>query len=710
MRAEHHFAHSLEGQPRSRWQGLRDHLEGVAAIAADLARSFGSGEWALLAGLWHDVGKYRHQFQAYIDPSAPETSGGDHAIGGALLARRAAGTQTQQLALAAVIAAHHAGLANLHDSEDGPPSPLMARLDRAGDQLTELSTTVPQDLLDPPLPPLPGFLAAPPRSDPERRDQVRRTELWIRFLLSALVDADRLDTEAFYDPETARARGRGFDSVAVLRQRLDLTIDELAAAAPATAVNQARGEVLARCRAAAAEEPGFFSLTVPTGGGKTLSALSFALRHAETHGLGRVITAIPYTSIIEQTARVFRQALNVPRGNDQVIEHHSNLDPEDETAQTAAALRRRWASETWDAPIIVTTNVQLFESLFSNRPSRCRKLHNVSRSVLVLDEAQSLPAHLLLPLLDGKLRSSFSMTEAHVAGSDPTGIRTRAVRDGDAWVIDGHKWFASNADIADFTILMAVTDPDAPPHRRASMFVVPKDTPGMRIVRSPGTMSHPDRHPKKGRGGSHCEVYYEGARIPLDHLIGQPGQGFQLAQTRLGGGRIHHAMRLLGQTERAFDMMIERAASRESHGRLLRDHQMVQDAIALSAIGIETQRLLTLKAAWTIDRTGAANSRAEIAMIKYYGAKVALEVIDRSIQIHGSLGYTTDLPLERMYRMARALRIADGADEVHKVTIAKHFLRGVEPVEGWPSEWLPAKREAAVAKFRHLVDLHVENL
>jgi len=316
----------------------------------------------------------------------------------------------------------------------------------------------------------------------------------------------------------------------------------------------------------------------------------------------------------------------------------------------------------------------------------------------------------LWPLLDGKLRSSFSMTEAHVAGSDPTGIRTRAVRDGDSWVIDGHKWFASNADIADFTILMAVTDPDAPPHRRASMFVVPKDTPGMRIHRSPGTMSHPDRHPKKGRGGSHCEVFYEGARIPLDHLIGQPGQGFQLAQTRLGGGRIHHAMRLLGQTERAFDMMCERAVSRESHGRLLRDHQMVQDAIAQSAIGIETQRLLTLKAAWTIDRTGAANSRAEIAMIKYYGAKVALEVIDRSIQVHGSLGYTTDLPLERMYRMARALRIADGADEVHKVTIAKHFLKSAEPVEGWPSEWIPAKREAAVARFRDLVDLHVENL
>jgi acyl-CoA dehydrogenase len=315
----------------------------------------------------------------------------------------------------------------------------------------------------------------------------------------------------------------------------------------------------------------------------------------------------------------------------------------------------------------------------------------------------------LWPLLDGKLRSCFSMTEAHVAGSDPTLIQTRAIRQGDEWVINGHKWFASNADVADFIVLMAVTDPDAPPHRRAGMFIIPKGTPGVTIKHNPGTMSHPEGV-RPGRGGNHCEVLYEDARVPLDHLIGQPGDGFILAQKRLGGGRIHHAMRLLGQAQRAFEMTLERAVSRESHGRLLRDHQMMQDGIAESAVGIETYRLLCLKAAWTMDTQGASNSRAEIAMIKYYGAKVALEVIDRAIQIHGSLGYTTDLPLEAMYRGARALRIADGADEVHKVTIAKHYLKNAEPVEGWPSAWLPAKREAAIRRFGHLLDLHSENL
>lgn len=316
----------------------------------------------------------------------------------------------------------------------------------------------------------------------------------------------------------------------------------------------------------------------------------------------------------------------------------------------------------------------------------------------------------LWPLLEGKLRSSFSMTEPHVAGSDPTGILCRAVLDGDAWVIDGEKWFASNADVADFTILMAVTDPNAAPHRRASMFVVPAGTPGMTIARNPGTMSHPDSAPREGRGGNHCYVVYRGARIPKENLIGRPGEGFLLAQKRLGGGRIHHAMRLLGQSQRAFEMMCERAVSRSSHGHLLRDHQLVQDMIAESAVEIETARLLTLKAAWTMDTSGANNSRAEIAMIKYWGAKVALGVIDRAIQVHGSLGYTTEMPLEGMYRVARALRIADGADEVHKVTIAKHFLKGATPVEGWPTEWVPARREAALRKFGDLLDVHMANL
>ena len=316
----------------------------------------------------------------------------------------------------------------------------------------------------------------------------------------------------------------------------------------------------------------------------------------------------------------------------------------------------------------------------------------------------------LWPLLDGKLRSSFSMTEAHVAGSDPTAIQTRAVREGDEWVINGHKWFASNADVADFTILMAVTDPDAQRHRRAGMFIVPAGTPGMKIIHNPGTMGHPGSAPKKGRGGNHCEVMYEDCRIPYGNIVGQPGEGFVLAQKRLGGGRIHHAMRLLGVCHRAFDMMRERVVSRTSHGKRLSDHQMMQDMIAKSAVAIETTRLLTLKAAWTMDHSGEANSRAEIAMIKYWSATMAMDVLDRAIQIHGSLGYTTDLPLESMYRHARALRIADGADEVHKVTIARHFLKDIEPAVGWPTEHIPTRREAAIRKFQHLIDLHTENL
>jgi len=224
-------------------------------------------------------------------------------------------------------------------------------------------------------------------------------------------------------------------------------------------------------------------------------------------------------------------------------------------------------------------------------------------------------------------------------------------------------------------------------------------------------MSHPAGELPKGRGGHHCHVIYEDARLPAESLIGNPGEGFLLAQKRLGGGRIHHAMRLLGVSQRAFESICERAVSRESHGRTLRDHQFVQDHVAESAVGIETTRLLTLKAAWTMDTRGEAASRAEIAMIKYWGAKVALEVIDRAIQVHGSLGYTTDLPLEAMYRGARALRIADGADEVHKVTIARAFLKEATPAVGpWPSEWVPARRQAALQKFQQLLDLHSENL
>ncbi|MFK7897031.1 MAG: acyl-CoA dehydrogenase family protein [Myxococcota bacterium] len=308
------------------------------------------------------------------------------------------------------------------------------------------------------------------------------------------------------------------------------------------------------------------------------------------------------------------------------------------------------------------------------------------------------------PLMRGEVRSSFSMTEPHVASSDPTAMQTRAVRDGDQWVINGHKWFASNASVADFTLLFAITDPDAAPHQRASMLVVPKGTPGMTVVRDVGSMSHPHASEPGhlyDRIGGHSEVIYENCRVPLDHMIGEPGEGFLLSQKRLGGGRIHHAMRCIGQAQRAFEMMCERAASRETKGKPLGKMQMVQDMIAESYTQLETARLIVLRAAWTMDQRGdhGSKSRTEISMIKYYVPKLTLEIIDRAIQIHGALGYTTDMPLEEMYRGGRALRIADGADEVHKQAMARQILKDVEPVTPYPSEHVPTRRAEAKKRF-----------
>jgi acyl-CoA dehydrogenase len=307
-------------------------------------------------------------------------------------------------------------------------------------------------------------------------------------------------------------------------------------------------------------------------------------------------------------------------------------------------------------------------------------------------------ARWMQPLLDGKLRSAFSMTEPG-AGADPTLITTRAVRDGDEWVLDGHKWFTSNASVADVLIVMAVTNPDVHPYQGSSMLIVPVDTPGVRILRDVPTMAEP--HHQTGQPGGHAEILYEGARIPFENVVGgEPGigQGFVLAQKRLGPGRIHHAMRWLGQSQRAFDMLCERSLSRYVHGSTLAEKQMVQDWIAESATEMQAARLLTLHAAWTMDQAGASAARVEIAMIKYWGARVLYNVIDRAIQVHGSLGYTTDLPLESMYRNARAARIYDGPDEVHKVTIARQILKRYQPAEV-PTEHIPTRRHAAESKF-----------
>ena len=258
------------------------------------------------------------------------------------------------------------------------------------------------------------------------------------------------------------------------------------------------------------------------------------------------------------------------------------------------------------------------------------------------------------PLLAGELRSCFSMTEPG-AGADPTLLTTRAERDGDEWVINGHKWFSSNASISDFLIVMCLTNPDVEPYRRYSMIIVPTRTPGVNILRDVPTMGEPDH--RTGEPGGHAEILYEDVRVPADNIIGNPGDGFALAQKRLGPGRIHHAMRWLGQSKRAFDMLCERALSRFTHGSLLAEKQMVQDWIAESYAELQAARLLTLQAAWKMDQLHEAgrhhsDARIEIATIKFWGARALYNVIDRAIQVHGSLGYTTDLPLESMYRAA----------------------------------------------------------
>jgi acyl-CoA dehydrogenase len=310
-------------------------------------------------------------------------------------------------------------------------------------------------------------------------------------------------------------------------------------------------------------------------------------------------------------------------------------------------------------------------------------------------------AQWLQPLLDGKLRSAFSMTEPNTAGSDPTLLSTQAVRDGGEYIINGRKWFTSNGSVADFLIVMAVTNPDVHPYQGSSMIIVPTDTPGVDILRDVPTMEDPISH--FGKFGNHAEIEYRDVRVPVANLVGREGDGFQLAQARLGPGRIHHCMRWLGQSRRAFDMLCERAVSRYAHGSLLADKQTIQNWVADSLAEMQAARLMTLHAAWKMDREGAAAARVEIAMIKYFGASVLYNVIDRALQVHGSLGYSSDLPLESMYRAARAARIYDGPDEVHRQTVARRTLRNYTPTEV-PTEHVPTRRDAARIKFADLLE------
>jgi acyl-CoA dehydrogenase len=294
----------------------------------------------------------------------------------------------------------------------------------------------------------------------------------------------------------------------------------------------------------------------------------------------------------------------------------------------------------------------------------------------------------LQPLLDGEIRSCFSMTEPETAGSDPTNLAAHAELDGDEWVINGLKWFTSGAVGADLAIAMVVTEPDAAPHKRASMILVPTDAPGFNLLRPVSVMGH-------AGGPGHCEIEYVDCRVPADSVLGERGAGFVIAQDRLGPGRIHHCMRAIGAAERAVELMCKRAVKREAFGSTLAEKQFVQDFIAKSRIEIDQARLLTLYAAWQMDTVGKREARQAISMIKVVAANMVMDVLDRAMQVHGSLGVSDDTPLAMLWRGLRMLRLADGPDEVHKMVIALRELNRWREDDS-PDYWREAARSGAI--------------
>jgi alkylation response protein AidB-like acyl-CoA dehydrogenase len=366
------------------------------------------------------------------------------------------------------------------------------------------------------------------------------------------------------------------------------------------------------------------------------------------------------------------------------------FDREDDEAQALVAdLRARAKEEGLWAPhlppdaggtgqgflVYAHLNEEIGRSVWAQLVFGCQAPDAGNGEILHLFGTDAQKERWLRPLVAGDVRSFFSMTEPDVSGSDPTGLRTRAIRDGGDWVIDGRKWFSTGAEGAAFGIVMAVTDPDAEPHRRASQIIVPADAPGVDIRPVPVFGHH-------GRGWTtHCEVGYRGVRVPVENTLGAPGEGFRIAQKRLGPGRIHHVMRWLGQMQRAFELLCRRALEREAFGSRLADKQTVQNWVADCAAEIQACRLMTLHAAHTIDRGDEA--RVEISLIKVYAARVLNDVIDRAIQVHGALGLTSQTPLASMYTLARGGRIYDGPDEVHRMVASRRILAAFEQGDGW---------------------------
>ncbi len=311
----------------------------------------------------------------------------------------------------------------------------------------------------------------------------------------------------------------------------------------------------------------------------------------------------------------------------------------------------------------------------------------------------------LQPLLDGQISSCYSMTEPH-AGADPTLFTTTAVKDGDEWVINGYKWFSSNARFASFLISMVVTNPDVSAYKGMSMFIVPSDTPGLNLIRNVGTGT------EEPGEGTHGYIHYDNVRIPADHLLGDEGNAFVIAQTRLGGGRIHHAMRTIAQVKSAFDMMCERAVSRETRTGSLASLQMTQEKVADSWIQIEQFRLLVLRTAWLIDKHKDYKMvRKDIAAVKAAMPTVYYDVVQRSMQLHGALGISNEMPFSAQMVNAQVMAIADGPTEVHKITLARQLLKGYSPNPNlFPSGHLPTVREAAIAKYADALEAVVGNV
>jgi alkylation response protein AidB-like acyl-CoA dehydrogenase len=312
-----------------------------------------------------------------------------------------------------------------------------------------------------------------------------------------------------------------------------------------------------------------------------------------------------------------------------------------------------------------------FAPLFGHYTFNCQAPDIGNMELLSKFASEEIKAEFLHPLLEGKTRSCFAMTEPEFAGSNPVQMATNAVREDDEYVLNGHKWFTSGADGSAFAIVMCVTNPNAAPHQRASMIIVPTGTPGFHIIRNVSVFGH------AGEGwASHAEVRFDNCHVPVANLIGEEGAGFKLAQERLGPGRIHHCMRWIGIAERAFDMMCTRAATREiENGVLLGEKQFIQGFIAESRAEIDAARLLVLRTAHNIDKLGAAAVRDEISAIKFYVANIMLAVLDRAIQVHGALGVSDDVILSTLYRHERGARIWDGADEVHKQNLALSILK-----------------------------------